>query len=544
MLKNGILVHKMANIPEGFREFCTKRTMWVLIGFSFLYFVFTCAIASQKMLWNDELFTLYISKLGDLSDILAVLSTGADQNPPSFYFLMREFVNWVGGSQLAIRLPEVIGFLVMILCLFRFVSKRTSSLYGIVAMVFPLTTIAYEYAYEARPYGLVLGFSALALLCWQGSTESPKRFWWLIGLAASGVAATGSHYYAVFLLIPLGAGEIVRSFHRRRIDWPIWISLGGVLAPLAMFYSVIQGARNYSHHFWAQPEWHLIPGFYYTLMIPAVAPIVAALIISSLWPRDEPSRPKSSLSCTALFPLHEIAAAIGFVAIPVVALVLGKLVIGAFTYRYALSAVIGLSILWAHAAQRADGDRPLLGTCFTLVAFGWFMMAIVIQFKHQTVIKNSWTNTFQLLQSGVDSTLPIVAADLHTYMKLAHYSPPSLNSRLVYLADPQASLRYLGHDTIDQGIWDLKSWFPVTVREYDDYVASHDRFLVYLQVHGERSWLGFYWGRPWEWSWLLYKLPKEPSEIELVDRNDAGLLFLVKPANQIDPGKKIFFNSP
>lgn len=524
---NGILVHKIANIPEGFRDFCNKRTLWVLIGFSFFYFVITCAIASKRMLWNDELYTLYISRLGSLSDILAALSTGADQNPPSFYLLTQGFLNWLGVTQLAIRLPEVVGVLAMSLCLFRFVSKRSSSLYGIVALVFPLTTIAYEYAYEARPYGLVLGFSGVALLCWQGATESPRRFWWLIGLAASGAAATASHYYGVFLLIPLGAGEIVRSFHRRRIEWPIWVSLGGVLVPLALFFPVIQEARNYSHHFWAQPEWHLIPGFYYTLMIPAIGPILAALIVSSLWPADEPSGPQSSNPSASLFPWHEIAAAIGFVAIPVVALVLGKLVIGAFTYRYALPAVIGLSILWTIAVHRIDGGRASMGTCFTVFACGWFMLAAVIQLKHQAVITTNWSNNFQFLQSGVDPTLPIVAADLHTYMKLAYYAPPAVSSRVVYLADPQASLRYLGHDTIDRGILDLKSWFHVAVERYDAYVATHDRFLIYLQVQGERSWLGYYWGRPWEWSWLLYKLPSAPLEIELVSRNDDGLLFLV-----------------
>lgn len=530
MAMNRTLSHKIGNIPDGFRDFCQKQTLGILVGFSLVYILITCAIASRRMLWNDELFTLYISRLGSLSDILAVLSTGADQNPPSFYWLTYGVVQWLGETQLAIRLPEVAGVLLMSLCLFRFVSKRSSSLYGMAATVFPLTTIAYEYAYEARPYGLVLGFSGMALLCWQGATESPsRRLWWLIGLAASGAAATSSHYYAVFLLIPLGVGEIVRTFMRQRIDFPIWVSLGGILAPLALFYPVIQEARSYSHHFWAQPEWHLIPGFYYTLMIPAIGPIVAALIVSSLWPTEEPSRKRSQFipSPSLSFPWHEIAAAIGFVAIPIVAVVMGKLVIGAFTYRYALSAVIGFSILLAIAVRRIDGERAIMGTCFTLFFCGWFVMAAVIQFKHQTVTATSWSNNYEFLQSGVDPILPIVAADLHTFMTLAYYAPPAVSSRVVYLADPQASLRYLGHDTVDRGILGLKPWFPVVVEEYGSYVASHDRFLVYLQVQGERSWLGYYWGRPWEWSWLLYELPSAPVHIKLLSRNDDGLLFLV-----------------
>lgn len=524
---NKTLSHKLGNIPDAFRGFCEKRTLWMLAGFSLVYVLITCGIASKRMLWNDELFTLYISRLGDLSDILAALGTGADQNPPSFYWLTHGVMKGLGETQLTVRLLEVVGVLLMSLCLFRFVSKRLPALYGFAAMIFPLITIAYEYAYEARPYGLVLGFSGLALLCWQGATESPRRLWWLIGLAVSGAAATSSHYYAVFLIIPLGVGELVRSFMRRRVDFPIWASFGGILAPLALFFPVILEARSYSSHFWAHPEWNLIPGFYYTLMIPAIGPILAAVIVSSLWPTGEPTRHKSSPLPALQFPGHEMAAAIGFVAIPVVAVVMGKLVIGAFTYRYALSAVIGLSILWVIAVQRYDGGRAIMGTCFAFFAFGWFMMAGVTQFKHQTVTITSWSNDYEFLRSGVDSTLPIVAADLHSFMTLAHYAPPAISSRVVYLADPQASLHYLGHDTVDRGILDLKPWFHVAVEEYDAYVNSHDRFLVYQEVQGERNWLGYYWGRPWALSWLLYALPSAPVHIELVSRNDNSLLFLV-----------------
>nr|MBA3967367.1 hypothetical protein [Nitrospirales bacterium] len=270
------------------------------------------------------------------------------------------------------------------------------------------------------------------------------------------------------------------------------------------------------------------------LMIPAIGPIVAAILVFSLWPGGELSKRQFSIPSSPQFPWHEMAAAIGFVAIPVVALVLGKFVIGAFTYRYALSAVIGFSILWVIAVRRIDGGRAIMGTCFTLLACGWFMMAATTQFKHQTATSISWSNNYTFLQSEMDATLPIAVADLHTFMTLAYYAPPAISSRVVYLADPEASLRHLGHDTVDQGILDLKPWFQVAVEEYESYIASHDRFLVFLEVQGERNWLGYYWGRPWALSWLLYDLPNAPVQIELMRRNENSLLFLVT-ANGEDP---------
>ena len=92
----------------------------------------------------------------------------------------------VGPVHVAIRLPGMIGFWILCLYLFRFVSIRTSPLAGYVAMSFPLVTNAYYYAYEARPYGAVMGFCGLALVCWQGATNrSERRNAWLVGLACA-----------------------------------------------------------------------------------------------------------------------------------------------------------------------------------------------------------------------------------------------------------------------------------------------------------------------------------------------------------------------
>jgi hypothetical protein len=299
------------------------------------------------------------------------------------------------------------------------------------------------------------------------------------------------------------------------------------VAPLLLFLPFIQQASTYSHHFWAQPEWRMIPGFYYFLLTPAIGPIVATWIVASLWPTRDSEPEPPSLHEAPRWPWPEIAAAFGFVLIPVITVMLAKFVTGAFTYRYALSAVIGFSILCAVAAQRMDGGRAIMGCCLVLFSCTWFVTTGIIQMKQQAMIAASWSKSYKFLQSEGDQALPIVAADLLTFMTLAHYAPPSLSSRVVYLADPQASFRHLGHDTVDRGILDLKPWFHVAAEEYTPYLASHRRFLVYTQVRGDRTWLGCYWGQPWNLSWLLHELHGAPVRIELKGRNDDGLLFLV-----------------
>ncbi len=64
-----------------FTEQLERRKLWFLCGVSTLYLVVTCLLAREKLLWNDELFTLYISRLSTLNDVWSALMTGAEQLP-------------------------------------------------------------------------------------------------------------------------------------------------------------------------------------------------------------------------------------------------------------------------------------------------------------------------------------------------------------------------------------------------------------------------------------------------------------------------------
>ncbi len=208
----------------------------------------------------------------------STLATGVEQTPLSFYVGTRASLEVLGDGGIAMRLPELLGFLLMSVCVFSFVERRTSPLYGLLAAVFPVATIAYGYAYEARAYGLVLGFSAAALLCWQVAAEGRHRRLAAAGTAVALAAAVGSHYYAVLILIPLLAGEAARATARRQVDWLVLASFCGALVPLAAFAPLIAEAEDYSTTFWAQPTWHAAIRFYPdSLMDRALGLVMAGL---------------------------------------------------------------------------------------------------------------------------------------------------------------------------------------------------------------------------------------------------------------------------
>ena len=126
---------------------------WYILAALFTagYFFDAMFRAARKLYWFDELFTLYMTRLPDLESLWRVLKQGVDFNPPMIYVATKLSNRVFGESHLSTRLPEVLGFWIFCLCLFVFVSRRSTALGGFLSMLFPMVTLAYWYAYEARP---------------------------------------------------------------------------------------------------------------------------------------------------------------------------------------------------------------------------------------------------------------------------------------------------------------------------------------------------------------------------------------------------------
>lgn len=508
-------LQQFENSAEAFAGRIEKRSLWLLGVFSVLYLTGTYIIATRKLLWNDELYTLYISRLPDLSAVWSALLSGGEQNPPFFYVITRASFALLGVNEFSIRLPEILGFWVMCLCLFRFVSVATRPVYGLVAAFFPLFTGAYYYASEARPYGLVMGFAALSLVCWQSATRKRHYLLSLIFLSLSLAAALANHYYAVLVFVALAFGELVRTMHRRKIDLPIWLAFGAAVFPLLLVLPLIKRAKAYGGTFWSPANWLAIPDFYAHQMTLAVMVLLLLLFLAALYTTVFALDDKRHLSAAyPLPPWCEIAAACGFALIPVMGVALGKFVTGAFTDRYVMTAIIGISVLIAFVAYKLLRGRAAPCFIFVLAFSLWFLIAEFRLIQDVTYDARGQAQAISKLQSQTTGDLPIVAADAHTIVDLAHYAPPDINSRLVYLADPEISLRRLGYNSVDLGMIDLiKPWFGLNIQAYKPYVSSHPEFFVY----GD---LGFL-------SWLVPELQADGRRLEMLDKNGGKFLFLV-----------------
>lgn len=506
--------------------FCEAHRAPAAAVVSTLYLIIAGLIASRKPLENDELFTLNIARLPGLTDVWGALLTGAEQMPPLFYAITRVSLALLGENGFALRMPGMIGILIMGISLFLFVSKRGTTILGLAAMLFPLTTAAYYYSFEARPYGLVLGFAGLGLICWQALAEGGRRPALLVGFALSLAAAISCHYYAILIVIPFLCGEAARACERRRLDLPVVAAIAVSMTPMLLHLPLIRSARSYSTAFWAQPKWGDIPDFFNFLLASAVLPLTAMLLITVAWSLLAPAKERES---APYLLKHEFFAAIGFIAVPVVAVVMAMFVTRAFTHRYALPAVIGLAVLLPPAFKKAGSDiLPVLLVLLLMLGIARRGGLTLQDAARRAADREA---EIALLLRDDHGNLPVVCADPHAFLMLSHNAPAGLRSRLVYLGDTSESMRYLGHNSLERGMFDLlKPWFGLNVQRYRSFLKQGRRFLLF--------------GDPNHFlNWVLPDLQSSGARIELAGKHRESMLFLVSgdgepgPASIDDPAE-------
>ena len=465
--------------------------------------------ALLRPLWFDELISYYVALLPDLGTLWEALRQTADGQPPLLHLAMRASHALFGAGEWATRLPSMAAVGAMSWALYVFVGRRAGAVYGIAAILFAWNTWAYEYAYEARPYALLMGLCGLAFLCWRSAVDGKRRGRALACLAACIVALVSSHYYAGLLLLPLAAGELVRTRTRKKADRAVWCVLG--LSPLALLLHLplLAGVRaEYQSGFWSPVEWIDLPGFYVILLAPALVPAGVALAGAGLAKRfDRAAGGAPGKSTASVFPPHERAAIYSLAALPLVYVLVTMLLTGAFVYRYPLAAVVGISAVSAEILYCWLGPRSKAAWIACAVLFGAF---VINRFIPSTLLLGqpvAWqgvgADLEQIRSDTKDSLEPIVISSPLRYLELSHYAGAALKSRFVHLADPEAAVKFTSTNSGDISLIKLAPWSPVEVADYKQFLAENSCFFV---VHHK--------GR--SFGWVTARLRSEGEDLEVL----------------------------
>ena len=460
--------------------------------------------ARGKPFWYDEVFTVMAAAQSDAAATWRAAQR-LDAAPPLTHLLTHFSMSWFGRNEISARLPEIAGFWVFCLSMCWFVRRRLGIFYGLAALLLPLSTQAYDYAYEARPYGLELGFCGLMLVCWQAATESRsgRHDAACAGIALSLAGALMCQYYAALLYLPLAAGEAYRSWKMRRLDWGIWAAMFLGATPLVWKLSTIRAVvHGFSQTSWSEVHPFDVLDFWNDGLQSGLSILVVALVAMVLWAwkSPEPSTPPEKSPGKPLsVPPWELLTAILFLTIPLFTVVFGLLVTHVYSSRYALVGLTGVVLLLPAVVARMARGRALVAFLMLTLA-GLRLIVVTTTFTPPRDLQGEEFVLVDALKQG-----PVVVADGQLYMQMWLYLPQPLKSNLIFLVDSEASLKYQTFNTaaIDAALTAVREWFPIRALDYRAFATSGKEFRL-LQ-------------NPLKPGWMLEKIAADGGA-EVIDR--------------------------
>jgi hypothetical protein len=331
---------------------------------------------------HDELCSLYVDSQPTVADVVRVqLTKPIGLEPPVYHILSHFAMDLFGKNSFALRLPALTGFILMDVCLYFLILPLSTKRAALIAMLIPIATGAFPMAFWGRPYGLLLGLYAASLLCWQAAIKGSERqrILPLLGLSLCIVLAINSHYFGVFVLIPLCVGEFIRYLKTRTPDLKMACSilLGG--SSLLLVLPFVSTTKIYQGKVYGASGIRLneIAETYRTLLLPGVHMLhsTAAHILFSV------------IVVIALFfvlrlsfqnlrfrfaepPWHEWAAFISCAALPVFGAAFGVLVTHTYQGRYVIGCFVGVVALLALAIERGlRSNSAFYGALAAIVLF-------------------------------------------------------------------------------------------------------------------------------------------------------------------------------
>ena len=217
------------------------------------YFATSIYIASHRVFWFDELFTVRIARLPDIKTIWTALGHGADSLPPAYYMVVRLFGDLFGNSEVAARLPSALALAAGLLLIFDCARRLTDGLHGLIALSVATCSFLPYYGYEARSYALYFMLSALALWVWFCTRDDKKSSAILFGVVLC--LGVTMHYYFVLCLAPFAIWEVLRGKRGQLASPKLIAGFVGAIVPAALLSPIILSfSRRFATGFWNRPS--------------------------------------------------------------------------------------------------------------------------------------------------------------------------------------------------------------------------------------------------------------------------------------------------
>jgi mannosyltransferase len=208
---------------------------WPLAAITLLAALLRLPTLGLQSFWYDEAFTpVHVLHPSLTATLHSMVHT--ENSPPLWYIVEWLDYRLLGTGEVALRLPSALAGIVTVPVAWaigrELTGRRAATLCALLVAVNPLFV---WYSQEARVYGLFVLMSALAMLCFLRAEARPTRGRMMM-FALTGALAMLTHYFAVFLLIPMVLLLLFRSASRRAALGAVGILVlvGLALIPLVL----------------------------------------------------------------------------------------------------------------------------------------------------------------------------------------------------------------------------------------------------------------------------------------------------------------------
>jgi len=503
----------------------------MVVVFVLLTAAVSLAWSHNKLMSQDEMYAFQTYSMPTVAELVHVQRTEPISLDPLLYpLLSHAAMKAFGASEFALRLPALLGFLLMQVCLFFFVRNVAGERAGVVAAAFPALTATLFYSAEGRPYGLMLGLYALALWCWQvASKPTPQnrdmghpnsRKWSLAGLAAAIAATINAHYFGILLLVPICAAEGFRSVQRRRMDWPMCAAICAGMAGFAATGPFLQAADEFRKNYYnaGTVGLHDITLAYrsifvdYTRMSMSAQHlwmvVLVAFAAALLWGCARVVRGREVPIPAAQWVLLLVLA-----ALPFCGYLLARFVTHSIEVRYVLGAVVAISAMLAVAASPWLKRDAVFNT--VLVALGLAIVgagaARIVAEQHKSAQRMSSlvlpVEVKAALLANPDGRLYM--QDMGAFEEDRYYEPDAdvkARMTLVYSADEE--MRWNKHDTMALTAMHLRQFTCLPVVAYEAVKAAPGEHVFLMQHTG--------------WDWTDQAFAEDGATVRVVGKAMGG----------------------
>jgi mannosyltransferase len=187
----------------------SARGWWPLAAITLLAALLRLASIDLQSLWYDEAYTP-VHVLHPSFSATWTSYVHSENSPPLWYLLEWLLTRAFGTGAVALRLLSALAGIAAVPAAWAIGSELAGRRAAIASAALVATSpLLVWYSQEARAYGLFVLTASLALLCFVRALREPApRRVWLFALAAA--LALLTHYFAIFLLIPMIAGVSLR----------------------------------------------------------------------------------------------------------------------------------------------------------------------------------------------------------------------------------------------------------------------------------------------------------------------------------------------